>query len=69
MMKAKNTKKIGVTAQTMMNSAGFIFRSARARSTLMRVAMSWRSITRDRPATTADSCSPFPSAPSTRPAA
>ena len=31
-MKATNTKPIGVIAQKMTNSAGFIFRSARARS-------------------------------------
>ena len=57
-MKATKTKPIGVIAQKMRNSAGFIFRSARARSVASRAVKSCWSMTRESPATTADSESP-----------
>ncbi len=66
MMNAAMTNRTGVNAQARTNSAGFIFRSARARSTLSLVARSWRSMTREIPATTADSAWPSPSGASAR---
>jgi hypothetical protein len=66
---ATATNRNGVAAQARMNSAGFILRSARARSVLSRVARSWRSMTRESPATTTDSGAPSPAASSVRPEA